>query len=423
MPGHIPETVVGVTGAHVRYEMKVEVFRGFFGQNFKNVQPIRVIRTVSPNSESLRDPVSVENVWAEKGLKYALSTTSHAAPLGDVVILEFLITKLEPKVQIKNLGAVLTEHQRIRSKPTPDCRDGYIYRGLQIKHDVFEMPDEPTDTDPITGDSRYKITKRMLLPISLSECRPSVPDGEWIKITHDVQLHINVLNADGHVSRIKPSLNIRLFISPRRAVFDFRGTPALSENPAAHETLMDEQTVDELPYYGNSHLDQLFAGVSEGGGDQSGGQTPIPFSNSATPGAMTPAVLVGSGSHSEGRRGSADAAAHLMLQARLDEHSEDLTRRLRGLQFGQPTVPGVGGDMATSPETPYASGSLARSGQSHLVTGYNMEELERLESYDAAVRTPRIPTGDGPPSYFEATSRPPSPSATIRAQSTIGTTR
>lgn len=66
--------------------------------------------------------------------------------------------------------------------------------------------------------------------------------------------------------------------------------------------------------------------------------------------------------------------------------------------------------------TPHsASGSQSRRSSSEEEDAhsplYNMEDLNRIPSYGTALRTPHAtsPYDETPPSYFEATSRPPSP--------------
>lgn len=156
-----------------------------------------------------------------------------------------------------------------------------------------------------------------------------------------------------------------------------------------------------------------------------GYQTPAVSSSRQS---MTPATL--------SRRASADdmATAH----AEVSTHADDLTHRLHNLR-GLGTPPRTAnnpreGESAEQSHSTSPSGStvvppgLSRSGSTvsqapgghfdgasgSALPGsgsYNMAALERITSYNTAVRTPvHTPAQEEPPpSYEDATSRPPSP--------------
>jgi len=78
-------------------------------------------------------------------------------------------------------------------------------------------------------------------------------------------------------------------------------------------------------------------------------------------------------------------------------------------QYSNPSSPPHQSPHGSMPHSRRGSIDGATPPEMHI----DMESLSRVPSYGAAVRTPGpvTPFTDGPPSYFEATSRPPSPGA------------
>jgi len=77
--------------------------------------------------------------------------------------------------------------------------------------------------------------------------------------------------------------------------------------------------------------------------------------------------------------------------------------------YSNPSSPPHQSPHGSMPQSRRGSTDGATPPEMHI----DMESLSRVPSYGAAVRTPGpiTPFNDGPPSYFEATSRPPSPGA------------
>ena len=178
----------------------------------------------------------------------------------------------------------------------------------------------------------------------------------------------------------------------------------------SHDTAgptVTERMAEPPPTYGQHNLDAIFSGVG-----YSGYQTPAVVSGTATP------AHAGSVSRSL----SGDNIAGLSQTTATPAFPQDLTERLRNVSF-QPTSSHTQQlDSAESSPQPSRSGSASAAVphgpvENHTqeaslsrTVPYNMQQLERLTSYNTATRTPaRSPTEDGPPSYEAATSRPPSP--------------
>jgi hypothetical protein len=111
------------------------------------------------------------------------------------------------------------------------------------------------------------------LPKRLSKCLQDV-DVHGIKIRHKVKFNIALHNPDGHVSELRATLPVTIFISPNM--------PLTSDGRLVDQTPLSTQSTDIVqhapPLYGEHILDQLYADV-----DQSGMMTPAPQSGMNTP--------------------------------------------------------------------------------------------------------------------------------------------
>ncbi|KAF5098886.1 hypothetical protein D0Z00_001872 [Geotrichum galactomycetum] len=72
----------------------------------------------------------------------------------------------------------------------------------------------PAPEDGFEGRDEWIVDQDFVMPTSLSKCTQDVQISTFIKVTHKLKFAVSLLNPDGHVSELRASLPVCLFISP-----------------------------------------------------------------------------------------------------------------------------------------------------------------------------------------------------------------
>lgn len=282
----------------------------------------------------------------------------------------------------------------------------------------FPVTDGIIFKDSDTGATGWRCDASLSLPKSLTMCRPS-SKTEYIKIAHTLHIRTIIKNPEGAAeptAHLQPKFGVKIFISPHMSVGadDTVGPPdaaavarrsgqgavvgPLQEGPPTYPGHVEDL---RLP---NTAIAEYYNGVNES----------VIHSGAATP------------AFSASRSASSDALTSLG-QAQQHPAPQDLVERLRNLDTSgsEPSqsarwLPGnenrevsqsdasmnTGGNLTTAAS---AANQLPASGQ-RSVSAFDMEELQRIASYGTATNSaPHFSSRNLPPTYEEATSRPPSP--------------
>ncbi|EMC99687.1 hypothetical protein BAUCODRAFT_30061 [Baudoinia panamericana UAMH 10762] len=453
----MPESVEGLKETYIVYHLHASVSRP--GWNAKDVlaqEHIRLVRTLGQDAmEMTRSRVNAD-IWANK-IAYSISIPTDAIVFGTSITADVELSPIKKGLQLGKIELRLVETvvKRIQASEVPDVRgDRSKSEETEVAKADMEFPeeskvmyDDETADNPTMSDEMYKFKATLPLPKSLHHCRQDV-DSHQINVTHRFKLMVNIHNPEGHTSQLVCRLPVKLFISPNMPV-DERNEVCGALNGASDAELNEgETTVVAPPEYGLHQLDQMYSDIDPSG-----------YMSRAGSGPNTPAGLL-----AQSRRGSHDNLASLngvangdsdgsplsdhgsavpsALQARLADlqaRGHSINARTQGVRFadsvsgGNSPAPGLVDE--SSPEVNHDTGSARASHFSsranstpnsapisrrtsdddHVdeiyVEDYDMTSLSRVPSYGAALRTPGAvtPYVAGPPSYVEATSRPPSP--------------
>jgi hypothetical protein len=406
LPGDTPESVEGIPEASITYRIKATVGRGKLAYDLHAYKHLRVIRTLEPGALEFLHAMSVENIWPNK-VDYSIIIPQKAVVFGGVVDLEMRITPLLKGLELGVITAKMTEiRESALQGPT-----GLSIREHKVERDVstwrFEVDREEHWHDMIedTGQEGWCLKKKLHLPKKLRQCIQDI-NHHGIKVRHKIKLVIALKNPDGHVSELRATLPISIFISPN-VPLDEQGN-LIDQSPNAASA---EQTLGSLapPGYGEHVLDQLYEDVDPSG-------------------FMTPAIHSGMNSpfYAQSRSGSSENLASLVqghpitpaaLSSRLADVSMDPTLRSTSFNSTGHASPNTAGhghrsEPSSTPLTRHNSGDDAPSGRE---SPENVEfaELSRVPSYSTAVRTPaRVQAADAAaalPNYETALSTPRTP--------------
>ncbi|OAR02837.1 hypothetical protein LLEC1_06195 [Akanthomyces lecanii] len=426
LPGDTSESVEGIPEASITYRLKATVSRGKLAYDLHAYKPLRIIRTLEADTLEFLHAMSVENIWPNK-LEYSIVIPQKAVVFGGVVDMEMRFTPLLKGLELGEVTAKMME--------TRDCviqgSTGVNIREHRTERDVatwkFDVNREEHWHDMIeeTGQEGWALTKQLSLPKKLRQCIQDI-NHHGIKVRHKIKVTIALKNPDGHISELRATLPVSIFISPNMP-FDDQGNMV---SQALTEGGLSQQAAGAAPPgYGAHILDQLYEDM-----DTSGFQTPGIQSGVSSP------------FYAQSRSGSAEnlhGMSHMSpiapaaLSSRLADVSLDPSQRstsyysLNSLSGHVSPNHGAGTGTGSASRSEPPSDSLTRSnseeeGSERASTEHvhldpeEFAELNRVPSYATAVRTParsRVQTPGGSlPDYQTALSAPRTPPATENAQ-------
>jgi hypothetical protein len=250
------------------------------------------------------------------------------------------------------------------------------------------------------------IEKKLNLPKKLRQCVQDL-NHNGIKIRHKLKLTVALKNPDGHISELRATLPISIFISPNMP-FDEQGN-LVDQTPGSVGSETTGSSTVAPPGYGEHVLDQLYENV-----DMSGFRTPaISESGLNTPSYSVPQSRAGS--HED-----INAVTAAALSSRLQNMTLDQSRRNSSYLSvaSSVTSQSIASSAASgAPSAPLsrsnsvedrASTFSGRSSPDHIeIPVPRLEELNKVPSYATARKTPSRPNswycGEVLPDYESAT--------------------
>jgi hypothetical protein len=452
---------------------------GWNAKDLTTQEHIRIVRTLGQDSmEMTRSRVNAD-IWANKisysisiptdAIVFGTSVTADVelSPLKKGITLG--------KVELRLIETVV---KRIQANEVPDVRgDRSKSEESEVAKADMEFPqdsrltyEDDTVENPTLADEMYKFKATLPLPKSLNVCRQDV-DSHSLNITHRFKLMVNIHNPEGHVSQLVCRLPVKLFISPNLPVDESNNVCGNFTGVSDAELNSTETAFNAPPEYGRHQLDQMFSDIDPSGFMSragSGPGTPAGFFAQSRRGSHENILSLNGLADSETLASTSNAnhgsAMPSLLHSRLADLQESdssmnglairgIPRAIRQHSPSGGTSPAPGSVDASLPDhynsppgswmhrgtppirdssyfrndsaghsaghSPYTSAPMSRRGSQDASDvhqqDYNMDDLARVPSYGAALRTPgtATPFVDGPPSYMEATSRPPSPQLSL----------
>ncbi|KAM5375830.1 hypothetical protein ACJZ2D_005752 [Fusarium nematophilum] len=420
LPGNMAESVEGIPEASITYRLRATVGRGKLAYDLHANKHLRIIRTLEPGALEFLHAMSVENIWPNK-VDYSIVIPQKAVVFGGLVTMEMRFTPLLKGLELGDITARLMEVRECCIHGST----GFSVKEHRTEREVstwkFEVSREEHWQDMIedTGQEGWAVTKKLNLPKRLRQCIQDL-NHHGIKVRHKIKLTVALCNPDGHISELRATLPVSIFISPNMPLDEEGNLVDQSPNPTNEREL----TTIAPPGYGEHVLDQLYEDVDMSGfqtpGFQSGVNSPFYAQSRAGSTENLAAAL----SHS---RPVAPAA----LSSRLADVSLDPSQRNASYtSVGSVGSPGfmspTSAPHAAAPRSEPASTALTRSNSAGDDSSRNssehvdldvsdLTELNKVPSYQTAVKTParsRAGTGDvALPDYQTALSAPRTPPA------------
>lgn len=240
LPGQMPESVEGLPGASVTYKLEALIDRGKFHNMMIAKKHVRVVRTMTADAVELSETMAVDNTWPKK-VEYSLSVPSKAIAIGSGTPVSITLVPLLKGLRLGTIKMTLVEmYGYIGYIPPPHLAERVV-----CERDI----PQPSADDPRCQMDKWDFTYFLRIPLSLSKCTQDVEVGPHLKVRHKLKFVIGLINPDGHVSELRASLPVQLFISPfvtiTGAVDDADDISSLEQAGEPHE--------EEFLFHSDSH--------------------------------------------------------------------------------------------------------------------------------------------------------------------------
>ena len=127
---------------------------------------------------------------------------------GTQISTDIELTPLIDKLGIEKIKFTLKETRKIKTEPGPDysASTGKWHGMWKEESDIFtefmKIPEGCEETDVDTQLPMYKFRATWPLPKSLTRCRQSIDDNDWIQVRHQAHYDVLLRNPDGHLSEV-----------------------------------------------------------------------------------------------------------------------------------------------------------------------------------------------------------------------------
>lgn len=223
LPGTITESVEGLPNASVIYKLEAVLERSNTSDYIRQ-KPLRIVRTLRHDAVELSETVAVDNRWPKK-VEYSISVPAKAIAVGSAMPIYIMIVPLLKGLKLGNIKVTLLETSQYLGNIGGVINQDRIVSKMKVKDPLGHMAlinkrknnnnDDDTGTHQIIDfQDRWEIDTLINVPASLSKCTQDCDIYSNIKVRHKLKFSITLINPDGHLSELRASLPIQLFISP-----------------------------------------------------------------------------------------------------------------------------------------------------------------------------------------------------------------
>lgn len=274
LPGDTCESVEGLHEASVVYKIKATIARGKLAYDLHAYKHLRIVRTLESSALEFLHAMSVENIWPNK-VEYSIVVPQKAVVFGSQIPLESRFTPLLKGLELGDITVKLIEIHEFFAAPSVNSSSFSLMREFRNERMVqswnigVSREEHWQEMIEDTGQEGWVINWSLDLPRKLGRCIQDV-NVHGIKVRHKLKMVVALKNPDGHVSELRATLPLTIFISPNIPL-DEQGNLTAPSGPSSNST--SGLTTIAPPGYGEHILDQLYDDV-----EIHNLQTPAPMS-------------------------------------------------------------------------------------------------------------------------------------------------
>ncbi|KAL4799564.1 hypothetical protein BDV19DRAFT_400795 [Aspergillus venezuelensis] len=242
LDGSLPESVQGMSQALVVYSFRAEVGRKS-GRDIICRRPLRIIRVPQLYTQEL----TLDEVWADK-IAYRIQVPNTSIAFGTMVELRYSFIPLLTGLNIEYVESEVLESLEVSADESAVSSrvnsTNVICSTKHIMEDGF-IGDISKDAEG------YHLSHTLHLPRRIGQCAQDT-EAMGIRIKHKLKVIVRMTNPDEHLSELRLSIPMSIYLSPDYPVwdstFDRQSLP-----PPNINSINDEPP----PPYGRHSLDQL----------------------------------------------------------------------------------------------------------------------------------------------------------------------
>lgn len=281
LPGSVTESVEGLPNASVIYKLQATIERSKFATDLICKRHLRIVRTLTPDAVELSETMSVDNTWPKK-VDYSISVPGKAIVIGSATPIHILIVPLLKGLKLGPIKISLVEYSSYCAPyGTPNSQERIVAK-IKLKDPLQHLSDSDESAngdgaDLFSCQDKWEVDTMLQVPPSLSKCTQDCNILTNLKVRHKLKFVISLVNPDGHVSELRASLPVQLFISPFVAL-GVRATDSLDSSASVSEHNTDNEADNET-IFANSFSEINLTGLNV----ESGAATPNPTSKLMAP--------------------------------------------------------------------------------------------------------------------------------------------
>ncbi|KAG0671252.1 hypothetical protein C6P45_001016 [Maudiozyma exigua] len=230
LPGSMTESVEGLKNAAVVYKLQATVERPKLA-DLTCTKHLRVIRTLSSDAVELSESTTIDNSWPKK-VEYSISIPVKAIAIGSSTPIDMSFVPILKGLKLGPVKVYLIETVQCSAGHRGNFSEEKILTKLKIKDpighvklrktrqqkiDSGELSPDDIMEDEIFQD-RWNFETVLNIPSNLTRCNQDASILSNIKLRHKLKFVVSLINPDGHISELRASLPLQLFISPFVAV-------------------------------------------------------------------------------------------------------------------------------------------------------------------------------------------------------------
>ncbi|CAR30561.1 Rog3p [Lachancea thermotolerans CBS 6340] len=260
LPGTLTESVEGLPNASVIYKIQATIERSKFATDLICKKHMRIIRTLTPDAVELSETMSVDNTWPNK-VDYSISVPAKAIAIGSSTMIHILMVPLLKGLKLGPIKVTLVEYSSYCAPYGAGNTQERVVNRVKLSDPLNHSAASNSLQEDSQFQDKWEVDAVFNVPPSLSKCTQDCSILSNIKVRHKLKFVISLINPDGHVSELRASLPIQLFISPFVAL-GVRCTDSLDSSANISANSTDVEGDDDDMIFANSASELDLAALS-----------------------------------------------------------------------------------------------------------------------------------------------------------------
>lgn len=227
--GSIPESVEGLPGCSLVYRLFSSIEKsGRFSTDIISRKRVHVVRTLAADAGDLTESIAVDNTWPKK-VDYSISVPTKSIAIGSLCSIEITMVPLAKGLRLGDINLELVEYYSfagtsgshsgertiIKKKLNKITKDPFTNKNVWEDPDIVNENGVFYKDDELTlSEDKWEVMTSIVIPPSLSKLTQDCDISNYVKVRHKIKFAIGLVNSDSHVSELRATLPVSLFISP-----------------------------------------------------------------------------------------------------------------------------------------------------------------------------------------------------------------